>query len=153
MTWQRGSGEIQKLIAEGRLERVLGSAADGTQLLDSARRLLESAQRESTANPEASFVLAYDAARKASAALLAQQGLRIHTGGHHLTTEEAVRAQFGGPFGSFGALRRRRSEIEYPRHPGDEVSPAEAQDAVDNAMGIVNVAVELIGTLTVFRAQ
>jgi len=31
---------------------------------------------------------------------------------HHVTTEYVVRAQFGGPFDAFSALRRLRSEIE-----------------------------------------
>jgi hypothetical protein len=70
--------------------------------------------------------LAYNAARKACVALLAQQGLRTKSGGHHVTTEHVVRAQFGGPFDAFSSLRRRRAEIEYPRFPGDVVTADEA---------------------------
>jgi hypothetical protein len=119
MTWQRGHAEVTDLLAEGVLEHVSGAAADGTSLLASSARLLASATRELSANPEAAYVLAYDAARKARASLLAQQGLRTRSGGHHLTTEQVVRAQFGGPFDAFTSLRRRRSEIEYPWYPGD----------------------------------
>jgi hypothetical protein len=110
VSWQRGAARIDDLLAGGTLELVRGIAANGGPLLDSARGLLASAERESTGNPEAAYVLAYDAARKACAALLAQQGLRTKASGHHVTTEEVVRAQFGGPFESFGALRRLRPE-------------------------------------------
>lgn len=37
----------------------------------------------------------------------------------------ALCEKFSGPFDAFGALRRRRSEIEYPQRPGDDIDPAE----------------------------
>jgi hypothetical protein len=55
------------------------------------------------------------AARKACVALLAQQGLRTKSGGHHVTTERVVRAQFGGPFDAFASLRRKRMPSMTPR--------------------------------------
>lgn len=70
MTWQRGMSRVQELLESGNLEHVGGMAADGTALLRSSEGLLASSLRESESNPEAAFVLAYDAARKASAALL-----------------------------------------------------------------------------------
>ncbi len=152
MSRQRGAACIDDLLSSGRLEPVLGIAADGAPLLASAGGLLQSAERESTANPEAAYVLAYDAARKACVALLAQQGLRTKTSGHHVTTEDVVRAQFGGPFNAFGALRRRRSEIEYPRHPGDHVTPGEAVEAIESAQSILDAAAALLGQLTMYRA-
>lgn len=117
MSWQLGAARVNELLTGGNLDYVQGISADGGPLLASAAGLLQSATREANVNPEAAYVLAYDAARKACAALLAQQGLRTKASGHHVTTEEVVRAQFGGPFDAFGALRRRRAEIEYPRHP------------------------------------
>lgn len=98
MTWARGRATVDKLLAEGRLEPVSGAAADGRTWLASAGALLESARRESGHNPEAAYVLAYDAARKASTALVVQQGLRPKATGHHVTVERVVRAQFAGPF-------------------------------------------------------
>jgi hypothetical protein len=74
MKWTRGQDTVDGLLAEGRLELVTRAAADGTTWLVSAQALLESAKRGNDANPEAPYVLAYDAARKASTALLAQQG-------------------------------------------------------------------------------
>lgn len=151
MTWQRGADEVEGLLRDGSLERISGAAADGTALLDSAGGLLASAKRELDINPEAAYVLAYDGARKACAALLAQQGLRTRSGGHHVTTEQVVRAQFGGAFDAFSVLRRRRSEIEYPRHPGDDIGTEEAADAIDRAAAIHAAAGELLPHLTMFR--
>jgi hypothetical protein len=75
---------------------------------------LAAARLRSTSSLAAESAVAYDAARKASIALVAQQGLRTKSMGHHVTVEAVVRAQFGGPFDAFSGLRRRRSEIEYP---------------------------------------
>ena len=56
MSWDRGKDEVHHLLAEGMLEAIRGSAADGSSLLESAGRLLESAEREARENPEAAFV-------------------------------------------------------------------------------------------------
>ncbi len=151
MTWSRGEETVARLLAEGRLERVSGSAADGAHWLESSVALLESARRETSRNPEAAFVLAYDAARKACTALVAQQGLRTTSSGHHVTVEQTVRAQFAGPFDAFGALRRRRSEVEYPHRPGDDVDSDEALTAVEQAGDIVAAATRLLPALSLFR--
>lgn len=151
MTWQRGQRQVEALLDQGALEPVSGPAADGTSLLASAESLLASASRELTVNPEAAYALAYDAARKACASLLAQQGLRTRSSGHHVTTEQVVRAQFGGPFDAFASLRRRRSEIEYPRFPGDAVTADEAAQALERARAIHDAARQLLAQLTLFR--
>lgn len=151
MTWDRGRAVVDQLVAEGRLETISGAAADGAAWLSSAAALLESARREAGSNPEAAFVLAYDAARKASTALLAQQGLRTKSTGHHVTVEQVVRAQFGGPFNAFGSLRRRRSEIEYPQRPGDDIDAGEAPVAIDQAEAIIEAATRLAPQLGLFR--
>ena len=151
MTWKRGKAEVRDLLASGHLEHVSGAAANGTALLASSARLLESAERELTINPEAAYILGYDSARKACAALLAQQGLRTRSSGHHVTTEKVVKAQFGGPFNAFGALRRRRSEIEYPRHPGDDIDTAEANEALEQVREIQLSATKLLEELTLYK--
>jgi hypothetical protein len=97
MKWTRGRADVDQLLADRRLEHVTGAAADGTALLRSAEALLESARREAKSNPEAAYVLAYDAARKAATSLVAQQGLRSKSGGHHVTVEAVVRASSAVP--------------------------------------------------------
>ena len=137
MSWQLGAARVNELLTGGNLDYVQGIAADGGPLLASAAGLLQSATREADVNPEAAYVLAYDAARKACAALLAQQGLRTKA---------------SGPFDAFGALRRRRAEIEYPRHPGEDVSPNEAAEAIESARTIIDAAAALIGQLSMYSA-
>jgi hypothetical protein len=151
LKWTRGQETVDGLLAEGRLELVTGAVADGRTWLVSAQALLESAKRENDRNPEAAYVLAYDAARKASTALVAQQGLRTKSAGHHVTVEQVVRAQFGGPFDGFGALRRRRSEIEYPQRPGEDIEPSEAAAAVSVAGLIIAAAEQLQPQLDLYR--
>ena len=151
MRWTRGRVDVDRLLAEGRLERISGTASDGSRLLRSAEGLLASARREEESNPEAAYVLAYDTARKAATSLVAQQGLRSKSTGHHVTVEAVVRAQFGGPFDAFGALRRRRSEIEYPQRPGDDIAPAEAKEAIAAADRILEAARLLRPQLELYR--
>jgi len=151
MTWKRGAIEVRDLLESGHLEHISGAAANGSALLVSSTRLLESAERELTNNSEAAYILGYDSARKACTSLLAQQGLRTRSSGHHITTEKVVKAQFGGLFNAFGALRRRRSEIEYPRHPGEDIDAAEVNEAVDQVREIHISAVKLLDELTLYR--
>ncbi len=71
--------------------------------------------------------------------------------GHHVTTEQVVRAQIGGPFDSFATLRRRRVEIEYPRFPGDDIDETEVLAALDKAQRILDSAIQLLPQLSLFR--
>lgn len=151
MRWTRGRDEVDQLLADGRLERVSGTAAGGTALIRSAQALLASARRENDHNPEAAYVLAYDAARKAGTGWLAHQGLRPKATGHHVTVEIAVRAQFDGPFDLFAEMRRRRAGIGYPQRPGDDVEPAEAERAIEAAVRIVDAAKQLQPQLELYR--
>ena len=151
MTWARGRETVTRLLVQGQIETITGSAANGSQLLASAHMLLESAAREVVHNSEAAYLLAFDAGRKAGAALVTQQGLRIRSGGHHRVLEDVIRAQFDGPFTSFGVLRVRRNEIEYPRFPGDVISDDEAREAIEIARQIFQGADALIDSMTLFR--
>jgi hypothetical protein len=151
MTWKRGAIEVHSLLESGHLEQISGAAANGSDLLMSSARLLESAERELTINPEAAYILGYDSARKECTSLLARQGLRTRSSGHHLTTERVVKAQFGGPFNAFGALRRRRSEIEYPRHPGEDIDATMVSEALEQVREIYISAVTLLDELTLYR--
>src|SRR5256884_5875317 len=85
------------------------------------------------ADARGAYVMAYDAARFACIALLAQQGMRATTDGGHYAGERGVRAQFGGGFRPFADLRRRRNELEYPRLPADTATADEARQAAETA--------------------
>jgi hypothetical protein len=48
-------------------------------------------------------------------------------------------------------MRRRRGEIEYPQRPGDDLEPAEAEDAITAAIKIVDAAKQIQPQLELFR--
>jgi len=103
MRWSTGEAAVERLLAVGQVERVQGAQADGASWLDRARRGLQAARVIAETAPDSSVVLAYDAARQACVALLAQQGLRPTTAGGHYAVEEVIRAQFGPSLRAFGA--------------------------------------------------
>ena len=74
MTWQTGRSEIDGMLAQGELERVIPSEDLAERFFDEADRHLASANAIKANDPTGSYQLAYDAARKACAALLAVQG-------------------------------------------------------------------------------
>ncbi|HOA03641.1 MAG TPA: hypothetical protein PKI27_15130, partial [Dermatophilaceae bacterium] len=104
---------MSTLVAGGELERVTPDAALAARLLADGTRHIESARSaERLSDLTGAYQLAYDALRKAAAALLAVQGLRATSRGGHIAIQDAVQAQFGGPgspFRSFGRIRRNRN--------------------------------------------
>lgn len=148
--WKIGEAEIEALIVSGELQKLTGEAANGELLLAKASTTLATAKSAIETDPDSAFVLAYDAARQALTALLAHQGLRPTTKGGHYAVERAARTQFGPGFRQFGALRRRRDELEYPERPGDESTSDEAAEAVDNAEEIIAAAQALLDQLGLF---
>lgn len=150
MRWSAGEAEVQRLLDQGSIERVQGAQADGESWLERARRGLDAARIVAEAAPDSSIILAYDAARQACVALLAQQGLRPTTSGGHYAIEEAIRAQFGPTLRAFGGLRRRRNELEYPLYPTERASAAEAAEALKTADEIINAVTRLLPNLGFF---
>jgi hypothetical protein len=150
MRWSAGEAEVERLLDQGSIERVQGAQADGESWLERARRGLDAARIVAEAAPDSSIILAYDAARQACVALLAQQGLRPTTSGGHYAIEEAIRAQFGPTLRAFGGLRRRRSELEYPLYPTERASAAEAAEALKTADEIIDAVTRLLPNLGFF---
>jgi uncharacterized protein (UPF0332 family) len=148
--WPRGEAEIERLLGLGHLQVTTGAAADGEPLLAKASRTLETAASITSSDPDSALVLAYDAARYAATALLAQQGLRPTTAGGHVAVDSALRAQFGDGFRGFGYLRRRRNELEYPSASTAASDVDEANDAVAQSRGILQAAEKLFLNLGFF---
>jgi uncharacterized protein (UPF0332 family) len=148
--WARGEADIAQLLGRRELERITGSAANGQPLLARARRTAATASKLTDIDAYSAYVLAYDAARFASTALLAQQGLRPTGTGGHTAVATAVRAQFGETFRPFGNLRRRRNELEYPRLPSETATSEEATQAVSIAQALIDAADRLLGNLSFF---
>jgi hypothetical protein len=150
MRWRLGEADVERLVAARDLQHVVGGQADGTEWVERARRTLATARDIAADDPESAFVLAYDAARHASAGLLAHQGLRATSQGGHKAVEDTVRAQFGEPFKPFGMLRRRRNELEYPAFPGERIDADEVDEALTVAATIVDAAAALLPSLGLY---
>jgi len=148
--WQRGEADVERLLAEGELQSLTGAAADGAQWISKARRTLSTAMGAADADPDSAFTLAYDAARFACTALLAQQGLRGTTKGGHYVVEVAVRGQFGATFDRYGGLRRQRNDIEYPVMVAARLTPNDAQSAIAVATELIDAAEQLLPHLGLF---
>jgi HEPN domain-containing protein len=150
MRWSPGEAAVERLLAAGHVDRVQGAQADGASWLDRARRGLQAARVIAETAPDSSVILAYDAARQACVALLAQQGLRPTTAGGHYAVEEVIRAQFGPALRAFGGLRRRRNELEYPLYPTEQATTEEAAEALTTAAELIDAAAKLIPNLGFF---
>lgn len=148
--WAIGQAEIDQLIANRELQKVVGAAANGEPLLEKANRTLATATHIIATDPDSAYVLAYDASRYAGTALLTHQGLRPTSSGGHYAVEKALRAQFGEGFRSFGTLRRRRNELEYPTIPGETADSAEASQAVQSAKDLITAAAKLLPSLSLY---
>jgi len=122
-------------------------------LLEQARKTAATAASLVSADGYSAHVLAYDAARFACIALLAQQGLRATSSGGHYAVEQAIRTQFGVGFRPFGALRRRRNELEYPHLPADSATAEEAEQAAQTAQSLIAAAGALLPQLSFFTQE
>lgn len=149
MSWERGRAEIERLLGDGELEHVTPSADIANRLLEAAEAHIGLADKGTEDDPAGALQLSYDAARKASAALLAIQGLRSTTRGGHIAVVDAVRTQFndrGGieVFGRLNRLRRRRNATEYPDADSPTVTEDDARQALATARETVDAARKLI---------
>jgi hypothetical protein len=145
MMWQQGRDTIEGMIARGELERVSASREHADLLLDQADQHVGSAQAIASSDPTGAYQLLYDAARKALAAVLENQGLRATSRGGHIAVLDAVSAQLDPPLGTilrpFDRLRRRRNQAEYPAAD----RPSFRSDEVDRDLPKVREIVETAG--------
>lgn len=151
MSWERGRTEVEKLISDGEIERVVPSFELASRLIADASAHVVLASRGVEDDPSGALQLSYDAARKTAAALLAVQGLRSTTRGGHIAVMDAVRAQFndrGGMevFGRLHRLRRRRHRTEYPDEESPGINEDDARQALETARAVIDAAERLLGS-------
>lgn len=77
MRWSTGEATVERLLAVGHIERVQGAQADGDSWIRRARRSIDAARVLAEWVPDSCVVLAYDAARQACVAVLAQQACAV----------------------------------------------------------------------------
>jgi hypothetical protein len=145
--WAQGADDVQRLLGQRHLQRVITDPETVEALLVAADRQLELARSGAQIDPEGAYSLAYDAARKSATAVLGHQGLRPTSAGGHIAVVDAVRAQFPGVPGlsSLDRLRRRRNQTEYPEPRAyDPVTTDEIADAIRVANDCLDAARRLI---------
>ncbi len=76
LRWEQGRATIDQLLANRRLEHIPANRELADVYLEQARAHLRTSTAALGTDPVGEFQLAYDAARKALAALLVTQGLR-----------------------------------------------------------------------------
>jgi hypothetical protein len=81
--WNQGRATIDALITQGEIEHVPASQQSAEAELERSRTHLTSARQLLTTDPEGPYTLAYDAARRALAAVPQNQGLRATSRGGH----------------------------------------------------------------------
>lgn len=154
MRWQTGRAEVERLIGDGELERVVASRDQADLLVRSARAHLTSAERIESTDPEGAYALLYDAARKALVALLENQGLRPTQRGGHVAVQSAAMAQMPPPVDrvvrAFGAMRRVRNASEYPSPDRPAAVPEDVRRDLPRATAIVDAVDKVLDQMDVF---
>lgn len=144
MRWNQGRSTLDALIAGGELERVPASTRAAEAEMARARTHVGSARQLLDTDPEGAYTLAYDAARRALAAVLQNQGLRATSRGGHTVIYEAVRAQLDPPLGSilrpFNRMRARRNEIEYRSSEGPSMTSEEVAADLVKVEALIELA-------------
>jgi len=152
MRWQQGREALTGMIERGELERVPASRDHADLLLSQARQHLASAAAIADSDPAGGYQLLYDAARKALAAVLENQGVRATSRGGHIAVRDAVSAQLDPPLGGvlrpFDRLRRRRNQVEYPSNAAPEVSTEEVERDVPKVEQIIDVAAKVLDQMS-----
>lgn len=154
MRWQQGRPELERMLAEGSLQRVPASRDQAERLVSQARSHLRSAAVVAADDPQGGYALAYDAARKALAAILENQGLRATSRGGHLAVYEAVRAQLDPPMGKairpFNRMRRVRNNAEYPPSDAPELTSADVTEDLQNAKALIEISEGVLDQMSPF---
>jgi hypothetical protein len=154
MRWNQGRTTIDKLIADGELQRVPPSREHAGQLLAQARKDLASAELLRGSNPRRAYESLYDAARMALTAVLENQGLRPTSRGGHIAPYAAVSAQLDPPMGAvlrpFDRMRRTRNRSEYPSFTTPEVTADNVTADLPAARAIVETCEGVLDEISPF---
>jgi HEPN domain len=154
MRWEQGRTTIERMLADGELQRIPANRVQADRLLQQARNHIASAEDICTDDPSGGYALAYDAARKALTAVLENQGLRPTSRGGHIAVYEAVRAQLDPPMGKvlrpFNRMRLRRHDAEYPPADAPELTPEDVRDDLGDARAMLDLAARVLDEMSPF---
>lgn len=154
--WDQGRAIIDRLLNEGRLERIEPSRDHARALIEQAKQAASSsAVLSQTEDTITAFGAAYDAARKALTAILANQGLRPGGGeGGHAVLREAVLAQLEPPpqpiIRAFGWMRQVRNSSSYPAPNAPVAARADVEEGLRVARAIIQIAEKVVPVMPVY---
>lgn len=154
MRWEQGRSTIERMIADGELQRIPASREQADRLLTQARGHAESASKVCGDDPSGGYALAYDAARKALVAILENEGLRATSRDGHIAVFESVQAQLDPPMGKvlrrFNRMRSRRNDAEYPPTDAPQLTPWDVQEDLGSASDIIELASRILDEMSPF---
>jgi hypothetical protein len=154
MRWNQGRSAVDRLIADGELQRVPANREHADQLLGQAHKDLASAELLLEANPKRAYESIYDAARMALTAVLENEGLRPTSRGGHIAPYAAVSAQLDPPTGAvlrpFDRMRRTRNRSEYPSFTTPDVTPDNVRADIPVAASIVKACEGVLDQMSPF---
>lgn len=152
--WERGRAEVEQLLQQGRLTPVHASSDLATEYIATARTRLAAAETIRALDPAGAFVLTYDAARLALAAILINQGLRPRGDGAHALLLDVVLAQLEPPrqaeFREFAWMRRLRNDTQYPDADRPSATADDLSQALPAAKAIIDRAETLLPHMPAF---
>lgn len=145
LKWNQGRTQIDALIAQKRLLIVEPNRDHAMAMIEQARTHLTSARSLRNDDPVGAFNLAYDAAKKSLAAILANQGIRAAGGeGGHAVLLQAAMAQLDPPKGKqlqeFTWMRQLRNDSSYPSPQTPVATADDVTAALPAAEAIVEIA-------------
>jgi hypothetical protein len=133
---------IDQMLASRRLERVDPNPEHALAVVQVAERHVVTAKALATMDDQGmAFTAAYDGARKALAAVLAVEGLRVRpVGGAHRNTGAAA-AEFvdDAALDEFDWMRQVRNATEYPDLDSPTATAQDVAEAIGAADAIVAV--------------
>lgn len=140
---------VRELMEAGRLESMAPDETEARDLLAHAKAHLESARAISATDPAGAYQLAYDAARKAAAAVMAADGVRTKSNqpGAHAAVVLYAEEVLGGhadeeALGAFDQMRRSRNRAEYG---GVTVGADQLAADIEHAKSLVDAVERLLG--------
>lgn len=141
------SDRLDSMLTARQIERVAVNLEHAHAVIDTAEQHLRTAAiLADTEDTAMAFTAAYDAARKALAAVLSSEGLRVRpVGGAQRNTGLAAAILLrDDALAEFEWMRQVRNATEYPDEGKRSATRADGQEALEAATRIVEVCAQFV---------
>lgn len=144
---------LSQLIEAGELDLVTFSPGHPERELDAALRHYQSAVQILESDPEGSFQLLYDSARKTLQALLSSEGIRVRKppNANHYTFVKVVKSGFvdSETWNRLDWMRKLRNQTEYPEPETLPASIIDSRQAMDHVAAMLADAKSRLGVVNI----